>query len=79
MSGEVTEKNNYFLGSFPPLQCLSFSKPTFTRQKKCVTLMPVHVWQGILCLIHDIGFIKKMRINAELKTATDDTGYPRKD
>ena len=41
--------------------------------------MPVHVWQGILCLTHDIGFIKKMRINAELKTVTDDTGYPRKD
>ena len=36
--------------------------------------MPVHVWQGILCLTHDIGFIKKMRINTELKTATDDTG-----
>ena len=41
--------------------------------------MTVHIWQGILCLTYDIGFIKKMGINAKLKTATDDTGHPRKD
>ena len=41
--------------------------------------MTVHIWQGILCLTYDIGFIKKIGINAELKTATDDTGHPRKD
>ena len=61
-----------------PFTASQFLQAYLHSTEKCVKLMPAHVWQGILCLTYDIGFIKKMRINAELKTATDDTGYPRK-